>query len=26
LQGVAGALPAHVMVSEPVQFGLHQRD
>src|SRR5262249_48644732 len=25
LQGVAGALPAHVMVSQPVQFGLHQR-
>src|SRR5881409_22674 len=26
LQGVSGALPAHVMVSEPVQFGLHQRE
>src|SRR6266545_1227956 len=26
LQGVAGALPAHVMVREPVQFGLHQRE
>src|SRR6266496_2112746 len=26
LQGVAGALPAHVVVSEPVQFGLHQRE
>src|SRR6266478_2651324 len=26
LQGVAGALPAHVMVGEPVQFGLHQRE
>ena len=26
LQGVAGTLPAHVMVSEPVQFGLHQRE
>src|SRR5260370_11904676 len=25
LQGVAGAFPAHVMVGEPVQFGLHQR-
>src|SRR6266478_2320974 len=25
LQGVAGAFPAHVMVREPVQFGLHQR-
>src|SRR6266508_1297673 len=25
LQGVAGALTAHVMVGEPVQFGLHQR-
>src|SRR6266513_5445453 len=24
LQGVAGALPAHVMVGDPVQFGLHQ--
>src|SRR6266480_4936360 len=26
LQGVAGALPAHVMVGEPMQFGLHQRE
>src|SRR6266513_471315 len=26
LQRVAGALPAHVMVGEPVQFGLHQRE
>src|SRR6266545_7648335 len=26
LQGVAGALPAHIMVREPVQFGLHQRE
>ena len=26
LQGVAGTLPAHVMVGEPVQFGLHQRE
>src|SRR6266516_8146411 len=26
LQGVAGALPAHVMVGEPVQFGLYQRE
>src|SRR6266536_6583039 len=26
LQGVAGALSAHVMVGEPVQFGLHQRE
>src|SRR5713101_5373706 len=25
LQSVAGALPAHVVVSEPVQFRLHQR-
>src|SRR5881392_978837 len=26
LQGMAGALPAHIMVREPVQFGLHQWD
>ena len=26
LQSVAGALPAHVMVGQPVQFGLHQRE
>src|SRR5437773_5467307 len=26
LQGVPGALPAHVLVGEPVQFGLHQRE
>src|SRR6266566_9160514 len=26
LQGVAGAFPAHVMVRESVQFGLHQRE
>ena len=26
LQGVPGALPAHVMMGEPVQFQLHQRD
>ena len=26
LQGVAGTLPAHVMVGQPMQFGLHQRD
>src|SRR5881409_4397254 len=26
LQGVPGALPAHVMVGEPMQFGLHQRE
>src|SRR6266496_3834580 len=26
LQGMAGALPAHVMVGEPVQFRLHQRE
>src|SRR6476620_204198 len=26
LQSVAGALPAHVMMGEPVQFGLHQRE
>src|SRR5258705_7713536 len=25
LRGVAGTFPAHVMVGEPVQFGLHQR-
>ena len=26
LQRVTGAVPAHVMVRQPVQFGLHQRD
>jgi hypothetical protein len=26
LQGVASAFPAHVMVREPVQFGLHERE
>src|SRR6266404_8109689 len=26
LQGVAGTFPAHVMVGEPAQFGLHQRE
>src|SRR4029077_3540600 len=26
LQGVPRALPAHVMMGEPVQFGLHQRE
>src|SRR6266513_2807870 len=26
LQGVASALPAHIMVCEPVQFRLHQRE
>jgi hypothetical protein len=26
LQGLAGAFPAHVMVGEPMQFGLYQRD
>ena len=25
LQGVTGTLPPHVMVGQPVQFGLHQR-
>jgi len=25
LQRVAGPLPAHVMVGEPMQFGMHQR-
>src|SRR6185312_11245241 len=26
LQGVASTFPAHVMVREPVQFGLHERE
>ena len=26
LQRVAGAFPAHIMMRQPVQFGLHQRD
>lgn len=26
LQGVSGALPAHVMMGEAVQFGLHERE
>jgi hypothetical protein len=26
LQGVASSLPAHVMVGEPVQFRMHQRE
>src|SRR6266487_6041163 len=26
LQGVAGAFPAHIIMCEPVQFGLYQRE